>query len=446
MNHIWVTRNPVAPPASVQQLVWEPVPPYTGVHALDFSVQARYLSTQRGIANWSCMATRGNGWGDYSLREPAAFQQEAAVALAGGGRPYFGDDSYPSGNPDPAVYRVYGEVNRRTAALEPYMKGCTPVHDVAVLHSALTLWSGLAARPANPQADSEGRVAGAHAALAEEHIAFGIVNSDGLIDSLPNYRVLVLPEQSVLTPRECDAIRTFVDRGGALIASGDTGTRDAANQPLSDFALASVLGVKYLGRAEVRRSFIRDAMDVQVNGPYWRVDLTSAQTILPLAPPTGPRQSPPEKPEGPAIALNRFGKGAAVYCATAIFTAYHQDGTVALRQLIARMLNLVHTTRSIVLANAPAHIEVMVQARGRERFVHLVNFGGGRRMGGPQRAREFTPVHGIEVRVRSASRPRKVTLVPELQPRAFEWRDGWTTFRAQPVGIHAVYMIEIAEG
>ena len=31
MNHVWVTHNPVKPPASLKQLVWEPVPPYPGV-------------------------------------------------------------------------------------------------------------------------------------------------------------------------------------------------------------------------------------------------------------------------------------------------------------------------------------------------------------------------------------------------------------------------------
>ena len=64
LNHVWVTHNPVRPPESVSQLVWEPVPPYPGTLSLDLSLEARYLSSQTGISNWSCMATRGNGWGD----------------------------------------------------------------------------------------------------------------------------------------------------------------------------------------------------------------------------------------------------------------------------------------------------------------------------------------------------------------------------------------------
>lgn len=40
MNHVWVTHTPVRPPASLKQLVWEPVPPYPGVLSLDFSRSA----------------------------------------------------------------------------------------------------------------------------------------------------------------------------------------------------------------------------------------------------------------------------------------------------------------------------------------------------------------------------------------------------------------------
>jgi len=423
LNHIWVSRNPVAPPPSITQLVWEPVPPYTGVHALDFSFEARYLSTQRGVSNWSCMATRGNGWGDFSLRDTTDFQLEAAVALAGGGRPYFGDDSYPSGNPDPAVYRTYGEVNRRTAALEPYLRGCTPIADVAVLHSALSLWSNSAAAIA---------ISGAHTALAEEHVVFSILNSSTLPTALGSYRVLVLPEQSILTDAEIDAIRRFVQSGGVLIATGDT---------VSSGALTDVLGIRYVSRAEVRRSFLRSAgMDTQSNGPYIRVELTTAKTHMPLVPPAGPKQVPAEQPEGPGITRNQFGRGVAIYSAQPLFTAYQQDGTLAIRNLTASLLR--DYPRSIALDNAPASVEMTYQSRGRERFVHLVNFGGGRRMNAPQRVRNFAAVYGIQVRVRCAAPPRKVSLVPEQQPVSFEWRDGWVAFAARPLQIHSVYMLE----
>lgn len=439
-THLWTTQSPVQPPRVVNQVVWEPVPPYPGTHSIDFSLEARYLSNLPGIVNWSCMATRGNGWGDYSLRDLAAFQHEAAVLLASGGRPYLSDDSYPSGNPDPAVYRVYGEVNRRTAEMEPFVKGASPVRDTAVLLSADSLFSSLplASKP-SPVA-----VAGAHKALAEEHVQFGILNSDVLVETLADYKALILPEQAVLSAREVEAIRRFVQAGGGLIATCDTGIAGA------DFALADVLGVRFAGRSDARRAFLRikqeiglQQMDMQVRGPYMRVQTAGAKTLLDLVA-AGPKQAPMESPECPGITLNEFGKGKAIYCALPVFGAYSQDGTPALRRLAAWMLGLVHpaAARTIVVEGAPANVEVTYNHRGSDRFVHLVNFTGDKRFTGGQRIQDAAAVHGIRVRVRSAARPRRVLLAPARRPVAFDWKDGWVSFSAQPLILHDAYMIE----
>lgn len=56
--------------------------------------------------------------------------------------------------------------------------------------------------------------------LIEEHAQFSILNSDTLVDTLKDYKALILAEQSILNPRECDAIRRFVRDGGALVATG----------------------------------------------------------------------------------------------------------------------------------------------------------------------------------------------------------------------------------
>lgn len=365
--------------------------------------------------------------------------------LASGGRAYFGDDSYPSGNPEPAVYKTYGEVNARTSALEPFVRGAKPVREIAVLLSADSIWSSL---PLNPPREwmsnpSSPGVAGAHKALVEEHAQFSILNSETLVDTLDEYQALILPEQCILSTKECDAIRRFVTAGGGLIAAGDTGTRDTSNQPLHDFALADVFGVRRLGRVDVRRSFLRREMDIQVNGPYQRIAVDTATALVDLVPP-GTRQAPAERPEGPAITINQFGKGQAMYCAAPLFTAYHQDGTPVLRKLALWMLERVlpHEKRQIRLENAPLSVEMTFNQRGNERFVHLLNFTGDRRIGGSPRLQDFSTVEGITVRLRAVAAPKRILLVPERKAVAFEWKAGWTGFQALPLHIHSAYLIE----
>jgi Hypothetical glycosyl hydrolase 6/Beta-galactosidase trimerisation domain len=449
LNHVWVSRNPVNPPAAVTQLVWEPAPPYPGTLSLDFSFEARYLSAAPRIANWSCMTTRGNGWGDYSLRDPIEYRHEAAVLLASGGRPYFGDDSYPSGNPDPAVYQVYGDVNRRTAELEPFVKGRVPVKDIAVLLSADSIWSKL---PLTPPRDWMGRpsspaVAGAHKVLIEEHAAFSILNSETLIETLKDYQALVIAEQTILNQKECDAIRRFVRDGGALLVTGDTGTRDADNKPLADFSLPDVLGIRYVRSVNARRAFLRvpaERMDVQVGGGYAQIETTTARTLIELVPASGSKQAPGGKSEGPGITLNQFGRGRAIYAAPSLFEAYFHDDTSMLRKLAAWMLQSVYPieARSIVLENAPLNVELAYTSRGRDRFVHLLNYGGDKRIGGAQRVHAFSAVDRIRIRLRCAAKPKRVLLVPENKPVAFEWNNGWASFAAQPLLLDGVYWIE----
>jgi hypothetical protein len=197
MNHLWVTANPVNPPKSLKTLCWEPVPPYRGDILEDFSIQSRYLPTVRGIENWCCMSTRGKGWGDRSIRTLEAYLQETAVVTAAGGRVYWGDVSHPSGNPDAELYRLWGEVNKRVAALEPFLRNVQPVKEIAVRIPS----AGMAAT---------------HRALVEAHAQFSLLNPETLASTLSEYRAVILPEEGGLTPAEEDAVRKF---GGVRITN-----------------------------------------------------------------------------------------------------------------------------------------------------------------------------------------------------------------------------------
>lgn len=454
-NWAWLTRNPVNPPSHVTHINWDTATPNIGVYALDISLEARYLSTL-GNRSWAMHNTRGNTWGDYSLREEAAFLQEVATQLAAGGRSLLSDDAYPSGNPEPAVYELYGRVNERTRSLEPFLQGCRPVKDVAVLHSAASVWSKTPMKlsPEWKAGPAYYPVSGAHKALIEGQVQMNIVNSDVLVETLGEYRALVLPDQRILSGRECEAIRRFVREGGSLLATCATGTRGADNQALPDFALADVLGVRYGGLSTVARSFLRvpakvepfgvPRMDVQVNGPFARIEATTARTLLELVPAEGAKLAPSAAAGGPGATLNLYGKGRALYCAAPVFSAYFADGPAMLRRLALWMLALAHPekSRSIVLENAPPNVEVFYNLREKDRFVHLVNYSGDKRETGPSQSQAGAGVHGIRVQAGVPSAAKRVTAVPENRPLRFETRDNRVVFTADPLEIHSVYRIE----
>ena len=262
-NYSWLTRYPVQPPEHVKQINWDTPPPRIGVYGLNMSVEARYLSTL-GQISWSCHNTRGNTWGDYSIRDINAYMHETAVLLAGCGRSFLSDDAYPSGNPDQAVLKLYGKVNDRTRSLEPFIKGCEPVKEVAVLHSADSVWSKspLIPSPSWNSGPAYYSVNGAHKALIETHIQMNILNSYKLVETLDDYRVLILPDQRILSEAECESIKNFVRNGGVLIASGRTGIRDTMNTQLPNFSLAEVFGVDFIGMQPNNRCYLRATSDL----------------------------------------------------------------------------------------------------------------------------------------------------------------------------------------
>jgi hypothetical protein len=419
-------------------------------------VEARYLNTLPD-APFSAMNTRGNNWGDYALREPEAFQQECGLLLAACGGNYLSDIPYPSGNPDPAVYEVFGKVNERYKKLEPLLAGSRPVPEAAVLHSADSVWSKSPLKPKpkwnfTPPYYS---VTGAHKALTELHVQMGILNSRVCRDTLQDYHVLVLSDQCALNREEEERIREFVQSGGALIATHATGTRDGDNRRKTDFALADVLGVKYLSDGSVSNCYLRippelqssgiPIMDVEAGGSYTRIDLSGARKLLDLVPPyRGAKGGPPDTgTAGPGVTLHAFGKGKALYCAADLFGGYFEKGTPNIRKLAAWMLEQVFPAknRSIVLENAPVAVELFYNERPGERFIHLVNYAGDKRDTGTPQVQTIPAVHGMVVRVRLEKSPGSLALLPEGKKVDFTWSGGWMRFEALPLHVHDVYRI-----
>ena len=456
-NHLWVSRYPITPPRYVKHICWDTPVPDVGLYSWNFSFEARYLSTLTDILpdiTWSLMNVSSKTWGDFALRETEAFMQECAIMLAGCGRTYLSYNPYPSGNPAPALMEAFEKVNRRTIELEPFVKGCKPVKDVAVLHSADSVWSKAPMIPHTTWEPSPAyhSVAGAHKALIEGHVQMSMLNSDVFIKTIHEYSALILADQRILSKQECRVIREFVRNGGSLIATFETGTRDMENNHLDNFSIDDVLGIRYRETVDTSVSYLRvkskveqhgiPAYDIPVAGKYVRVETTTAKTLVELVPPYG--RAPGEFSEGPGITVNSFGKGKALYCASGLFAGYYKEDTPLLRKLALWMLDIVYpvASRTIALDNTPINVEVFYNQKGKERFVHLVNYSGDKREIGPAMAQDFPLVHGIRVRVRLSSKPSRITAVPDDKTISFEYNDRWASFDGKPLAIHDVYRIE----
>jgi hypothetical protein len=183
---------------------------------------------------------------------------------------------------------------------------------------------------------------------------------------------LVLPEVECLSDAHAALISQWVREGGTLVASYKCGLKDENHQPRANFALAEVLGVDYAGeerkyaydeKGERRPTAITTYLEssghplaatfgkktVGLPGSFLHVKPTAAQEVmryrLPFMIEDIPSHqwynwgSPPPGAEiaGPAVTLNKFGKGQAVYIGVPIFWAM-KDRPYWIRQWIPNLL------------------------------------------------------------------------------------------------------------
>ena len=169
---------------------------------------------------------------------------------------------------------------------------------------------------------------GMYYALLEGRFLFDFVHEDSLApDDLKKYSALILPNTALLSDQQCRQLRAYVDSGGSLLATFETGMYDERNQRRADFGLADVFGIHKAG----------DVLGTTGNAFYAHIEkrhaildgftntnwLPGAEYRLPIAPVDSPvltvvpgfvayppELSYPPQPhtDEPAVALRETGK------------------------------------------------------------------------------------------------------------------------------------------
>jgi len=86
-------------------------------------------------------------------------------------------------------------------------------------------------------------------ALVRSRIPYVPVHVDQIDAAGSAMSVLILPNLGALADAQVAAIRRFVERGGALIATGQTSLFDEWGDARPDFALGDLFGVSRAGSA-----------------------------------------------------------------------------------------------------------------------------------------------------------------------------------------------------
>lgn len=208
------------------------------------------------------LMSRGNPYGKDSF-PGHEIERRMLLALTHGCQPSLAV-SQPTHLQD-AAYRCLAEVKKRARW---------------TTHKSPEPWGALVmsdnTRNFYPRGDVEQRylahVFGAFRACLETHLPVTVLNDWNLTPAdLAPLKVLILPNTASLDEDQAAAIRAFVEQGGGLVASLDTGLCDEYGTPRAQPALAELLGIDHLGPAVADAP----AMDLDLNfartlpAEYW---------------------------------------------------------------------------------------------------------------------------------------------------------------------------------
>jgi putative glycosyl hydrolase-like family 6 (GHL6) protein len=112
-------------------------------------------------------------------------------------------------------------------------------------------------------------------ALVRARIPYVPVHADFIDRDAPELAVLILPNLGALSDAQCNAVRRFVDRGGSLIATGESTLYDEWGDARPDFLLADLFGAHSAGQKRAlrasasRHTYLRlnPELRARVNGP-----------------------------------------------------------------------------------------------------------------------------------------------------------------------------------
>ena len=201
------------------------------------------IAVQRGVRMYH----------DQTTRPLNDMRWEMFTLLAHGAFVTMIDKTAYDGWLDPVAYERIGELLGEARAKRAQF-GHEPVREVGIYFSTRSRdWIGR-----DKPASWFQSVQGAHKACVYEHLGFGFLFDENLsLEGLKQFPVVCLPNTGILSQREVDLFRSYVEEGGKLLVTGHSGQFDRLGKPLATSTLENLIGAQVKRRREDADSWVR---------------------------------------------------------------------------------------------------------------------------------------------------------------------------------------------
>jgi hypothetical protein len=321
---------------------------------------------------------------DQTTRPLADIRWELLTLLAHDAFVTMVDKTGFEGRLDPVAYARIGAAFQDAHARQAEF-GQRPVYDVGIYFSARTRdWVGRE----NPSAYYQS-FQGAHKACVYEHLMCGVLLDESLsAERLAQFPVVCLPDVTILSDHEIALFRHYVEGGGRLLITGQSGQDDRYGRPLPTPALTELIGARVKGRLESQDNWVRldtasttsySALHAAipadwlflVQGPATVYESVTAKPVGELWKPyrttrqkegkeTADWPMSAEVAVGPAMLIHLLGKGTVLTLACSPdFATASDHHIVEARRLFANAIRWLRPAPRLDIT-APANVETLV--------------------------------------------------------------------------------------
>lgn len=243
---------------------------------------------------------------------------------------------------------------------------------------------------------------GMYSALLEGRFAFDLIHEDDIYpEILNNYKALIMPNIALLSDAQADSVRKFVNQGGSLLATFETGIYDEWGTLRNDFALADIFNIHlkpgykkpkgqiFYASIESDHSIVKNFGDTErlPGGEYYVPIDAAGKHALTIVPPypngipemvyAHPRQElayAGQKSNEPAMVVREKGKSRLVYFPTDIDKNVWARSSADLSQLIQQAVMWIVNDDPGLIIEGEGNIEVIAWETEPGFALHILNY------------------------------------------------------------------------
>lgn len=381
-------------------------------------------------------------WGEFGgFKSPEALKYECAYMLTYGAKCSVGDQMHPAGFMDLETYKTIGHAYKYVEEIEEYCIGASETTRLGIMLSdEITIVDG---KPPVNMSDE-----GLTKMLLEKQIDFDIVMWD---EDFMRFETIILPDTIQLSKDNADKLQQFVDAGGSLILTGDSGLDESGNE----FALD--IGANFIGKSTYDEDYVECKKEMSegiVTSPFLfyeaanRVNVVDAVELANIREPYFNRtyatycshQNTPyklEKSDYPAA----LRKDNIVYLSHKIFKMYYEHGAQYHRDYFINALNLVYKQPVLQVEMPSAGRVRLAEQKEHNRYVLHLLYGSPIQRGRTSVIDDLPPIYDVKVKIKVQTKVTNITLGTTKETVDFVREGDFINFVVPRVRLHEMAII-----